>query len=146
MEESSNDTEGIGARLTRSVRQAPPAGVVSIYLFGSQAEGRAHRESDVDVAVLLDFDVYPTARERFEERLLLSSRFAAGLGGLTADVVILNDCPPGLARRVVTEGERIYCSDPERDYAFVRDTQLRAADLVPFLRRMRRLKLEAIAR
>ncbi|MGH7860107.1 MAG: type VII toxin-antitoxin system MntA family adenylyltransferase antitoxin [Candidatus Binatia bacterium] len=146
MEESSNDTEGIGAKLARSVRQAPPAGVVSIYLFGSQAEGRAHRESDVDLAVLLDFDVYPTTRERFEERLRLSSRFAAGLGGLMADVVVLNDCPPGLARRAVTVGERIYCSDPELDHAFVRDAQLRAADLAPFLERMRRLKLEAISR
>lgn len=30
------------------------ADVVSAYLFGSHAEIRAHRDSDVDVAVLLD--------------------------------------------------------------------------------------------
>jgi predicted nucleotidyltransferase len=28
--------------------------VVAAYLFGSHASGRAHRESDVDVGVLLD--------------------------------------------------------------------------------------------
>ena len=33
---------------------AEPAGVVSAYLFGSHARGTAHRESDVDVAVLND--------------------------------------------------------------------------------------------
>jgi hypothetical protein len=37
------------------------------------------------------------------------------------------------SRRVVTEGERVYCSDRELDHASVRDAQLRAADLVPFL-------------
>jgi hypothetical protein len=36
------------------------------------------------------------------------------------------------------------CSDPEADHAFRRDSQLRAADLEPFLRRARALKLEAL--
>ena len=36
--------------------------------------------------------------------------------------------------------------DPDADHAFVRDVQLRAADLEPFLRRTRRLKLQALAR
>lgn len=62
---------------------AEPAGLVSAYLFGSLAEGRAHRE--------------------------------------------------------------IFCSDAAADHAFVRDVQLRAADLEPFLRRLRRVKLEALA-
>ena len=51
-----------------------------------------------------------------------------------------------MARHAVTTGLRVSCADPEADHAFVRDTQLRAADLEPFLRRARRLKLDAIAR
>jgi len=43
-------------------------------------------------------------------------------------------------------GRQIFCSDPERDHAFVRDVQLRAADLEPFRRRPRRLKLDAMRR
>lgn len=38
----------------------------------------------------------------------------------------------------------MYCRDAEADHGFVRDAQLRAADLVPFLQRMRRIKLETL--
>jgi predicted nucleotidyltransferase len=61
-------------KLTEHFTARPALGVASAYLFGSHAEGRAHRESDVDLV------------------------------------------------------------------------QLRAADLAPFLRKMRRIKLEALAR
>jgi hypothetical protein len=60
--------------------------------------------------------------------------------------VVLNDAPPSFGRHIVTRGRRVSCADPEADDAFRRDVQLRAADLEPFLRRMRRLKLEALAR
>lgn len=142
----SKDMDAIRSKLERAVRRESSDGIVSAYLFGSRAEGRSHRESDVDLAVLLRFEAFPTPRARFEERIRLTSSLSAALGGIAADVVILNDCPPGFARRIVTEGERLHCSDREADHAFVRDIQLRAADLVPFLNRMRRLKLEAIAR
>jgi len=46
----------------------------------------------------------------------------------------------------VATGLRLLCTDLEADHAFVQDVQLRAADLEPFLRRMRRLKLNAIER
>ena len=38
------------------------------------------------------------------------------------------------------------CSDAERTHAFVRDVQLMAADLEPFLQRMRRLKIERLSK
>lgn len=120
-------------------------GVASVYLFGSQAEGRAHRESDVDVGVLLCFTHHPTARARFEARLQLQADLGAALG-CEADVVILNDAPPLLARRIVVQGRRVFCADAEADRAFVRDAQLRAADIEPFLRRSRRTKLAALQR
>ena len=119
------------------------SGVASAYLFGSEAEGRAHRESDVDVGVLLHFAHHPTHRARFEARLRLAAELGAALGR-EADVIILNDAPPLLARRIVLDGRRVFCADAEADHAFVRDAQLRAADLEPFLRRARRLKLAAL--
>jgi predicted nucleotidyltransferase len=136
----------VGTILGGLLRTSPPRGLVSAYLFGSHAAGRAHRDSDVDVAVLLAWDVYPDARQRFEERVRLSSALAVDLRTDRIDVVVLNDAPPGLGRRIVTEGRRVFCSDPERDHASVRDVQLRAADLDPFLRRTRRIKLSAIRR
>ena len=121
-------------------------GVASAYLFGSHAEGRAHRESDVDVGVLLHYGVYPTARARFDARVRLSARIAAALRIDQVDLVVLNDVPPRLARRIVIEGRRVFCADSEADHSFVRDAQLRAADLEPFLRRTQALKLGALGR
>ena len=137
---------GVAARLSRLFQTTRPPGIVSVYLFGSHAEHRAHRESDVDVGVLLDRAVFPSEADRFDERVRLSAQLGAELGAGLVDVVILNDVPPGLASRVVTRGTNVFCSSAEADHAFRRDVQLRAADLEPFLKRMRRLKLAALAR
>lgn len=145
MDERGSPNLNLASTLERALASAPQ-GVVSAYLFGSHAAGRAHRESDVDVGVLLAYDEHPTRRERFEARVLLSSRLMAALGQNDVDVVILNDAPPHLARRIVTTGLRVLCTDAAVDHAFVRDVQLRAADLEPFLRRTRRVKLAALAR
>jgi predicted nucleotidyltransferase len=120
--------------------------LASAYLFGSHAEGRPHRESDVDVGILLRYDRYPTERERFEEGLRLASLLGGVVEQARLDLVVLNDAPPGLAARVVTTGRRLVCADREADHAFRRDVQLRAADLEPFLRRARAIKLEALGR
>lgn len=108
---------------------------MSAYLYGSHVEERSHRESDVDVGILVSWESFPSARERFEERVATSSRLTAALGGALVDVVVLNDAPPLLGRRVIYTGVRVFCGDPDADHAFVRDTQLRAADLEPWLRR-----------
>jgi nucleotidyltransferase-like protein len=67
---SATDT---GSVLGRCLGESPPRGLVSAYLFGGHAAGRAHRESDVDVAVLLTWDVYPAVRARFDERLRVTA-------------------------------------------------------------------------
>lgn len=121
-------------------------GVVSAYLFGSHARGSAHSESDVDVGVVLDRGVYATRSTRFDERVRLASELIGALHVNAVDLVVLNDAPPLLARRVLLEGRQVYCVDVDADRDFRRDTLLRAADLEPFLARMRALKLAALAR
>lgn len=133
------------ARLTAHLDAAGSPGVAAVYLFGSHAEGRAHGDSDVDVGVLFDRSVHATRKARFEASLRFAAALQAELGTGPVDVVVLNDAPPLIGRRIVTGGRRLFCSDPEADHAFVRDIQLRAADLLPFLERMRRIKLEALA-
>lgn len=138
--------EELTDRLTHLLgRQDLPAALVSAYLFGSRAAERSHRESDVDLGILLPWDRYPDARDRFEARVNLIGWLQAELRTGPVDLVVLNDAPPHLARRIVTDGVRLVCSDPEADHAFRRDTMLRAADLEPFLRRARRIKLDALA-
>jgi hypothetical protein len=121
-------------------------GVISAYLFGSHARGSAHRESDVDVGVVLDHGAHATRASRFDERVRLSSDLIGALHVNAVDVVVLNDAPPLLARRVLLEGRQVYCRDADADRDFRRDTLLRAADLAPFLARMRALKVAALAR
>lgn len=129
--------------LAGAVAEAAPRGLVSSYPFGSRANDRSHRESVLDVGVLLSRDIGSAAR--FAERVRLTSLLPGLLGSRDVDVVILNDAPPLLARRVVLDGVRVACADPEADHAFRRDVQLRSADLEPFLRRTRARKLEALA-
>lgn len=120
--------------------------VLSAYLFGSHGAGRPHRESDIDVAVLLDRSRHPTRQERFEARVRLGSDLIDVLDANEVDMVVLNDAPALLGRRIVIEGRRVFCAEPEADLRYIRDVQLRAADLRPFLERTRRLKLDALRR
>lgn len=84
--------------------------IIAVYLFGSQASGKAHRFSDVDVAALLPTDM--PADERFDRRLLLLDELERRLG-LPVDFIVLNDAPPLLQFKVFSTGERLF----ERDRA-----------------------------
>jgi predicted nucleotidyltransferase len=132
-------------RVGEFFEELAPSDVVSAYVFGSHADGRAHRESDLDIGVVMDRGLRPTRRDRFEASNRLSASLQSGLGESDLDLQVLDDVPPTFARRVVFEGQRVYCRDAEGDHAFVRDVQLRAADLGPFLLRTRALKMEALS-
>lgn len=62
-------------KLARALTDVPS--VVSAYVFGSVATGLEHRESDIDVGVLLDRRVLPRAADRFDARLRLAASLAA---------------------------------------------------------------------
>ncbi|MGA2383524.1 MAG: nucleotidyltransferase domain-containing protein [Bryobacteraceae bacterium] len=137
---------GVEGALRGYCEAVRPRGVVSAYLFGSLANGTAHGDSDVDVAVLLDVGAVPGRTERARAAMALNSALIAALHRNAVDVVVLNDAPPELATAAVTLGVRVYCADADADHAFARTVQLRLADIRPFLARTRRLKLEALAR
>ncbi len=130
-------------RLRNALEGLP--GLVSAYFFGSRHEGRPHRQSDIDVGVLLNCSMFPSSRERFEVRLELLTRLTRATGG-EIDLVVLNDAPPGLARHIIYAGRPLVIADAMRDHAQRRLVLSRAADLEPFLRRARATKLQAIAR
>ncbi len=139
-----SDESSVVTALRRYFEDEAPEFVLAAYLFGSEAEGRSHRESDVDVAVLIDRETLPSARERFEYRVRLGSDLVGALHRNRVDVVLLGDVPPLLGRRIVTEGECVYRRAPSADHDFVRDVQLRAADVAPFVERGRRRLLERL--
>lgn len=119
-------------------------GLVAGYLFGSEARGQAHRESDVDVAVLLDRQLYPRPADRFEARLRLMADLQVACHR-TIDLIVLNDVPPLLARHVLLDGRLLLASSPDVLRTFTRATLSRAADLQPFIARSRRALLETLA-
>jgi predicted nucleotidyltransferase len=133
------------ARLRGFFQSEHAAGVDSAYLFGGHAAGRAHRESDIDVAVLLSWEHHPDRRSRFDRRLRLAADLIGHLHRNDVDLLVLNDVPPLLGRRIIYEGIPLCRHDPEADHAYRRDVQLRAADLEPYLRRLRPLQLAALA-
>jgi predicted nucleotidyltransferase len=67
--------DGIETRnaLCRYFECERPVGVVSVYLYGSRARGTPHRESDTDVAVLLDYAAIRTRKDRARFRVELMS-------------------------------------------------------------------------
>ncbi len=75
------EDEGLGDLFRES-------GAVLVYVFGSQVDGSANRESDVDVAVLFDDGL--TKSERFERRLFLMGRLEKYFSK-QVDLVSLND-------------------------------------------------------
>ena len=140
-----DDGDKLAARIAAVLPGLAPEGTAAVWLFGSHAAGRAHRDSDVDLGVLFDRARLPGPAERFRARLRLGARLAEALGRDDLDLVVLNDAPPLLARRIVTEGVPLYIADSVAEHAFRRDVQLRAADLEPFLRRARARKLAVLA-
>ena len=101
----------------------------------------------MDVGVLLDWGRHSTSRDRFEMRMRLGSDLISVVGCNEVDVVILNEAPPLLGRKIIYDGIRVFLADPEADHVYVRDVQIRAADLEPWLKRWcSRRRLEAMAR
>lgn len=120
-------------------------GVVSAHLFGSESRGQAHRDSDVDVAVLLDRTQHPRPEDRFEVRLRLMADLQIATHR-TVDLIVLNDAPPLLARHVLLDGILLLAQQPQTLRTFSRTALSRAADLQPFIARSRRAMLDTLAR
>ena len=109
---------------------AEKRGLVALYLFGSVAQGRATRLSDVDIAVLLP---HGDAANLFEKRLRLVVDLMELLGESDVDLVVLNEAPPLLCHRILTEGELIYARDEGERARFEARKVLEYLDFKPVL-------------
>lgn len=114
------------------LEKGAPDGVISLYLYADGGDSGTQRESDLDVAVLLDTATFPDRKSRSQLRLSLASDLIHALRDNHVDVLILNDAPATLGKKIVSGWPRIFCTDPEADHAFVRDVQLQAADMELF--------------
>ena len=91
--------------------------IVACYLFGSQANGKARPQSDVDLAFLLRGEF--SSGEYFDVRM----KFVAELSELLhrdVDTVLLNDANEVLAGQVFSHGIPVYGEDDPALRAFRR--------------------------
>ena len=106
------ETDAIGATL-RSEFHAEPD-IVAAYLYGSVARGNQRRDSDIDVAFLLESDP-PATLESL--RLDLAARIEKKTGR-PVQIVILNRAPCDLAHRVRRGGVILIDREPRKRVAW----------------------------
>lgn len=127
-------------RLEAYFREQTDLGIAAVWLFESRPPRRPPWESRLGLAVLVDPHRHPTLRNRSALRAHLETDLPDVAEAPIADLVLLDDAPSRLGRRIVSEGRRLLLRQPEIERAYLRDVQLRAADVDVFLRRARRLR------
>jgi predicted nucleotidyltransferase len=97
------------ATVITSVLTREPA-VIAGYIFGSVAKGRAHAESDIDVAVLLKEDV---PFSQLEVMTLLEKKLE-----LRVDLIVVNRATELLKHEIRKTGQLIFDRDSVRRKQF----------------------------
>jgi predicted nucleotidyltransferase len=103
--------------------------VQAAYIFGSTATGRSRPDSDVDVAVLLARR--PGPARMLTDRLKLIADLGSALHRSDVDVVILNEAPPLLAHRILSQGRLVFERSRSARVRFQVRTAARYLDLIP---------------
>ena len=80
--------------------------VVLAYLFGSEARGESHKESDVDIGVLFDKKVNPKDYLKLEGKLI--AFFSEIYSRKEINIVNLNIASPLLKQAAILEGKPLY--------------------------------------
>ena len=97
--------------------------IQAAYIFGSVVSGRARRDSDIDVALLLN-ENFPYLKT-LDYRLRVAADISSAIGRPDLDLVILNDAPPVLAHQVLSKGKLVFERSRTARVAF----QVRAVNL-----------------
>lgn len=123
--------------VVRAVSRRPE--IQAAYIFGSVAHGRARPDSDIDVAVLVGRRI-PESRA-LGYRLKLTNQLGVALRRDDVQLVVLNQAPPLLAQRVLSQGALVFERSRAARVRFQVQTASRYADLVPTMEfYIRRLK------
>ena len=128
------DLTTLRRRLSERLDAEPDA--VVAYLFGSLARGDFHRHSDADVAVLFAAD---PPRTLAGLRLDLEADLEA-IAGRRVQLVVLNRAPVDLVHRVLRDGVLLLDRDPSARIRFEVRSRNAYFDLLPVLRRYRRME------
>ncbi|RMH23112.1 MAG: nucleotidyltransferase domain-containing protein [Acidobacteria bacterium] len=128
------DRERIVARLRDALVGRPE--VAAAYLYGSVARGRGRPGSDVDLGVLWRGDP-PATLEGLG--LAIEADLEAAVGR-PLQVVVLQRAPVDLVHRILRDGVLVVERDPSARVRFEVKARRDYFDLLPHLRRYRRLE------
>lgn len=95
-----------------TILQAYPE-ISAAILFGSQADGTATKESDIDIALLYTVSQLPTPLQLLAFRQELSDQMHQDV-----DVVLLNDASPIIAMQAAKYGKPLFVRDKKAFDAF----------------------------
>lgn len=112
------------------LRKLKNLGVITVYLFGSHATGKAGPQSDFDIAVQMK-DSIPT-RQYLDIRLMLMPLFAQFFKDKRVDVIALNEAPPLLAMNVIDEGKILFEADHDERVALEVSIMRSYLDRLPY--------------
>ncbi len=121
---SVSSPEPLLAALRRALE--PRDDVRAVLLFGSQAQGTARKDSDIDVAVLLD--QAPAQAERSAVLRGILEALGREVAADRVDLVLLHEASPKLAFHVVRTGLVAFERDPVDLHRFRVRTYSRHAD------------------
>jgi len=110
----------IEAKLSKFFQENYSQKILAVLLFGSVNQKRMHPESDIDIAILFDFRMERSEREKL---IYVIYEQMAHLFIIPIDVVNLNDANLILSHQVLTKGKLIFCKDPTR-FKIFRDARL----------------------
>lgn len=126
----------------KQLNQFKKMGILVIYLFGSQAQGKTHKLSDVDIGIVFEkperykdktLDVYLKLYDIFTEVLpkdYLKRRFQ--LKEHEFDIVFLQFSPISLQFDAIKEGKVLYEKDKEKRLNYEEYVTKRYCDLKYF--------------
>ncbi len=124
--------EALGDRIRRFFAARAPE-VIAVYLFGSEARGRATPRSDIDLGVLFGREVgdgLDAEDRRLEDDLVRDL-------GREVDLIALDTAPPDLVHRVMRDGIILHESDRAARIRFEVKARNEYWDLLPILEQYR---------
>ncbi|MBI4614321.1 MAG: nucleotidyltransferase domain-containing protein [Planctomycetes bacterium] len=104
--------------------------IAAVWLFGSRTQGRARRDSDLDLAILT-VRRRPDPARLGEELALLERDIGRAIGPVEVDLIFIELQGLPFQHVVLTTGRLIHEKDRERRVDWESDTIVRAIDFLP---------------
>lgn len=124
---TADETTAVQSAITEVLARHPS--IVIAVLFGSLAADRAHRESDLDLAIASTAPIPP------EIRIQLIDELAVAIGR-PVDLIDLDRAHNPLLQQVLAHGRLLLCHDQTRYAELIRRMVYEEADVMPYYRRI----------